>query len=71
VRNNTIRRCGQSGIAGHRGAAGSIIEGNLVEDINYRSEFGGWETAATGHEIGAKPDRLGGKVGPTGPPRGS
>ena len=46
VRNNTIRRCGQSGIAGHRGAAQCIIEGNLVEEINYRSEFGGWETAA-------------------------
>ncbi|MHB8902068.1 MAG: right-handed parallel beta-helix repeat-containing protein [Thermoguttaceae bacterium] len=46
VRNNVIRRCGQAGIAGQKGATRSIISGNLIEDTNYRKEFGGWETAA-------------------------
>ena len=46
VRNNIIRRCGQAGIAGQKGATRSLITGNLVEDTNYRREFGGWETAA-------------------------
>jgi len=46
VRNNVIRRCGQAGIAGQRGAARCIISGNLIEQTNYRREFGGWETAA-------------------------
>jgi hypothetical protein len=45
VRNNIIRRCGQAGIAGQKGATRSLITGNLVEDTNYRKEFGGWETA--------------------------
>jgi len=46
VRNNVIRRCGQAGIAGQKGATRSLITGNLIEDTNYRKEFGGWETAA-------------------------
>lgn len=46
VRNNVIRRCGEAGIAGQKGATRCLIEGNLVEDTNYRKEFGGWETAA-------------------------
>ena len=46
VRNNVIRRCGQAGIAGQKGATRSLISGNLIEDTNYRREFGGWETAA-------------------------
>ncbi|MCL4193544.1 MAG: DUF1565 domain-containing protein, partial [Thermoguttaceae bacterium] len=46
VRNNVIRRCGQAGIAGQKGATRSLIAGNLIEDTNYRREFGGWETAA-------------------------
>jgi hypothetical protein len=46
VRNNLIRRCGQAGIAGQKGATRSVISGNLIEDTNYRKEFGGWETAA-------------------------
>ncbi len=46
VRNNIIRRCGQAGIAGQKGATRSLITGNLIEDTNYRREFGGWETAA-------------------------
>ena len=45
IRNNIIRRCGQVGIAGMRGATRSLITGNLIEDINYREEFGGHETA--------------------------
>ncbi|MBN2377741.1 MAG: right-handed parallel beta-helix repeat-containing protein [Sedimentisphaerales bacterium] len=46
VRNNVIRRCGQAGIAGQKGATRSVISGNLIEETNYRREFGGWETAA-------------------------
>ncbi len=46
IRNNVIRRCGQAGIAGQKGATRSVISGNLIEDTNYRKEFGGWETAA-------------------------
>ena len=46
IRNNIIRRCGQAGIAGQKGATRSLITRNLIEDINYRREFGGAETAA-------------------------
>jgi len=46
VRHNIIRRCGQAGIAGQKGATRSHIYGNFIEDTNYRKEFGGWETAA-------------------------
>ncbi len=46
VRHNVIRRCGEAGIAGQKGATRCLIEGNLIEDTNYRREFGGWETAA-------------------------
>jgi len=46
IRNNVIRRCGQAGIAGQKGATRSLISGNFIEDTNYRREFGGWETAA-------------------------
>jgi hypothetical protein len=46
IRNNIIRRFGQAGIAGQKGATRSVISGNLIEDTNYRREFGGWETAA-------------------------
>jgi hypothetical protein len=46
VRNNVIRRCGQAGIAGQKGATRCLISGNFIEDTNYRKEFGGWETAA-------------------------
>lgn len=46
VRNNWIRRCGQAGIAGQKGATRSLIAGNCIEETNYRREFGGWETAA-------------------------
>ncbi len=46
VRHNLIRRCGEAGIGGQKGATRCLIEGNLIEDTNYRKEFGGWETAA-------------------------
>ncbi|MGQ9574871.1 MAG: right-handed parallel beta-helix repeat-containing protein [Thermoguttaceae bacterium] len=46
VRHNVIRRCGESGINGQGGAVGSLIEGNLIEEINIGRQFGGWETAA-------------------------
>jgi hypothetical protein len=46
IRNNVIRRCGQAGIAGQKGPTRCMIKGNLIEDTNYRREFGGWETAA-------------------------
>jgi alpha-N-arabinofuranosidase len=34
IRNNIIRRCGQAGIAGQKGATRSLISGNLIEDTN-------------------------------------
>ena len=37
VRNNMIRRCGQAGIAGQKGATRSLIAGNLIEETNYRT----------------------------------
>lgn len=44
-RRNLVERCGQSGFSGNTGYAASLIEGNLIQDINYRGQFGGWETA--------------------------
>ncbi len=41
-----IRRCGQAGIAGQKGATRCLIAANVIEETNYRREFGGWETAA-------------------------
>lgn len=46
IRNNIIKRCGQAGIVGMYGATRSRIIDNLIEDTNYRKEFGGFETAA-------------------------
>lgn len=45
VRDNHILRCGQAGIHGFKGWGGSVIEGNLIEQINEHEEFGGEETA--------------------------
>jgi len=45
VRNNHFARCGEAAIHGNWGWAGSLIEGNLIEDINVHNEFGGMETA--------------------------
>jgi alpha-N-arabinofuranosidase len=46
IRNNYIHHCGQAGLIGKYGATRSTITGNLIEEINYLREFGGWETAA-------------------------
>ena len=46
IRNNIIRRPGQAGIAGETWNNYSKIIGNMIEEVNYREEFGGWETAA-------------------------
>ncbi|MDD5673775.1 MAG: right-handed parallel beta-helix repeat-containing protein [Chitinivibrionales bacterium] len=52
IRNNVIRHCGQAGIVGCQFNIGSLIMGNLVENINnyipgyeWTHEFGGWEDA--------------------------
>jgi hypothetical protein len=45
VRNNIIQRCGEAGICGNTGWNVSVIEGNLIEEINPFMEFGGYETA--------------------------
>jgi len=44
VRNNLIERCGEAGIHGFKGWVASVIENNLIQDINTRNEFGGYET---------------------------
>ncbi|MAG58971.1 MAG: hypothetical protein CMJ83_22005 [Planctomycetes bacterium] len=46
IRNNVIRRCGQAGIYGCYGAAGSVLEGNVITETNYRSEWFGSNQAA-------------------------
>ena len=46
VQNNYVHFCGEYGIAGQKGIARSLIKHNLVEDINWRNEFGGHEPAA-------------------------
>jgi hypothetical protein len=46
IRNNWISRCGEAGIAGSHGLPASVIEGNLIEEINPALHFGGYETAA-------------------------
>jgi len=46
IRNNHIHHCGQAGLIGKYGATRSTITGNLIEEINYLREFGGWETSA-------------------------
>jgi alpha-N-arabinofuranosidase len=45
-RPSSFSMCGLAGIAGQKGAMRCLVEGNLIEDTNYRREFGGWETAA-------------------------
>jgi hypothetical protein len=44
VRNNHFARCGEAAIHGYKGWAGSLIEGNLIEDINPKKQFGGEES---------------------------
>ena len=43
IRNNLIERCGQAGTSGMHGFSSSIVEGNLIQDINPRKMFGGAE----------------------------
>jgi hypothetical protein len=44
IRDNLIERCGEAGIHGFKGWAGSIIENNLIQDINPHKQFGGEES---------------------------
>ncbi len=46
VRNNLIERCGQAGIVGQHGWSKGLIEGNLIQDIDYRQRLVGDEMAA-------------------------
>ncbi|MDP6635397.1 MAG: right-handed parallel beta-helix repeat-containing protein [Phycisphaerae bacterium] len=46
IRNNVIKRCGQTSIYGCYGAVGSIIEGNVISETNYRNEWFGSNQAA-------------------------
>ncbi len=46
IRDNVIRRCGQTGIYGCYGAVGSVIERNVITETNYRSEWLGSNQAA-------------------------
>ena len=46
IRNNVIRRCGQTGIYGCYGAVGCVIEGNVISETNYRNEWFGTNQAA-------------------------
>ncbi len=52
IQNNVIMRCGQSGITGMLYTKNSQIVGNHIEEINYRNEFGGAETAGIKHHWG-------------------
>jgi len=45
VRHNTIERCGQAGIIGMINGHSSLIEGNLIQDINVERKINGAETA--------------------------
>ncbi len=45
IRWNVIERCGEAGIDGMYGLSVGLIEGNLIQDINYRKLYGGFETA--------------------------
>lgn len=51
ITHNVILRCGQAGIAGAGWNKHSVISHNHIEDINYRREFGGWETAGIKHHV--------------------
>ncbi len=54
IRNNVIMRCGQSGVTGHLWTKNSQIIGNHIEEINYRHEFGGAQTAGIVHHVGSE-----------------
>ena len=44
-RNNVVERCGQAGFIGAGGYTASLIENNLIQDINYQRLIGGAESA--------------------------
>ncbi len=44
-RNNVVERCGQAGFIGAGGYTASLIEKNLIQDINYQRLIGGAESA--------------------------
>jgi len=46
IRNNVIKRCGQTSIYGCYGAVGCLIEGNVISETNYRNEWFGSNQAA-------------------------
>jgi len=46
IRNNVIKRCGQTSIYGCYGAVGCVIEGNIISETNYRNEWFGTNQAA-------------------------
>jgi len=46
IRNNVIKRCGQTGVYGCYGAVGCVIEGNVISETNYRNEWFGTNQAA-------------------------
>lgn len=52
IRNNVIMRSGQGATTGQWWNKHSQIYGNHIAEINYREEFGGWETAAIKHHGG-------------------
>ncbi|MGB3468154.1 MAG: right-handed parallel beta-helix repeat-containing protein, partial [Cyclobacteriaceae bacterium] len=45
IQNNLIHKCGQYGIAGQKGMTRTTVRGNVIRDINFRNEFGGYEPA--------------------------
>ncbi|MEI9953254.1 MAG: hypothetical protein WDO74_30820 [Pseudomonadota bacterium] len=47
IRHNTIERCGEAGIAGSHGMVASVIDGNLIQDINPQRHFGAMNRRAS------------------------
>lgn len=45
IANNRISQCGEAGICGRVHNSFSTITGNIIEEINAKLEFGGYETA--------------------------
>ncbi|MDB5106331.1 MAG: hypothetical protein JWP91_4020 [Fibrobacteres bacterium] len=43
IRNNLIEKCGEAGISSYAGTYAGLIEGNLIQDINYQNSMGGQE----------------------------
>lgn len=46
IRNNVITKCGMNGIHGFTYCYKSVIDRNIIEEINYRNEFVEWTTSA-------------------------